>query len=154
MLVSGIFKQLRTFVIVPWCDEQIFEYRESFLLQRKCAMLASVEIIFFWAWLIILVWENEPKLKETTVNYFESRHHQSIEEYTRDNSELVNQDARIVWASLLSSLEVSRYEYLFYDCPLARNTRRLLEILSVILFGNLWCNYWQCRFLLANCPWY
>ena len=45
---------------------------------------------------MILVWENEPKLKETAINYFESRHHQSIEEYTRDNSELVNQDARIV----------------------------------------------------------
>ena len=52
-------------------------------------MSASIEIIFFWAWLIILVWENEPKLKETTVNYFEFRHQQSIEEYPRDNSELV-----------------------------------------------------------------
>ena len=52
-------------------------------------MSASVEIIFFWAWLIILVWENEPKLKETTVKYFEFRHQQSIEEYPRDNSELV-----------------------------------------------------------------
>ena len=130
-----------------WCFEQAFEDRESFLLQRKCAMSASVEIIFFWAWLIILVWENEPKLKETTVNYFESRHHQSIEEYTRDNSELVNQDARIVWASLISSVEVSRYDCLFHDCPLAGNTRRVLEILSVKLFRNLWCNYLQCRFL-------
>ena len=53
-------------------------------------MSASIEIIFFRAWLIIiLVWENEPKLKETTVNYFEFRHQQSIEEYPRDNSELV-----------------------------------------------------------------
>ena len=66
------------------------------------------------------------------VNYSEFRHHQSIEEYTRDNSELVNQDARIVWASLLSSLEVSRFDCLFHDYPLAGNTRRLLEILSVI----------------------
>ena len=78
-----------------------------------------------------MVWENEPKLKETTVNYFEFRHHQSIEECTRDNSELVNQDARIVWASLISSVEVSRYDCLFHDCPLAGNTRRVLEILSV-----------------------
>ena len=143
-------------------------------------MSASVEIIFFWAWLIILVWENEPKLKETTVNYFESRHHHSIEEYTRDNSELVNQDARIVWASLISSLEVARYNclphhffnqpplfrvkikkksfstyvwtcnflklfpfwlLLFHVCPLAGNTRRLLEILSVIWFDNICCNF-------------
>ena len=110
--------------------------------------------IYMQSFTCVLVWENEPKLKETTVNYFESRHHQSIEEYTRDNGELVNQDAKIVWASLLSSLEVSRYDCLFHDCPLAGNTRRLLEILSVILFGNLWCNHLQCRFLLANCPWY
>ena len=84
-----------------------------------------------------MVWEDETKLKETTVNHFESGHHQSIEEYTGDNSELVNQDARIVWASLISSVEVSRYDCLFHDCPLAGNTRRVLEILSVKLFGNL-----------------
>ena len=74
--------------------------------------------------MIILVWKNEAKLKETTVNYFESRHNQSIEEYTRDNSEFVNQDARIVWASLISSLDVSRYDCL-YDCLLVGNIRRL-----------------------------
>ena len=62
--------------------------------------------------MIILVLENELKLKETTVNYFEFGHQQSNEEYRRDNSELVNQDARIVWASLISSLEVARYECL------------------------------------------
>ena len=156
-----------------WCFEQIFEDRESFLLQRKCAMSASVEIILFWAWLIIF-------------NYFEFRHKQSIEECTPDNSELVNQDARIVWASLTSSLEVSRYDclphhfspdistssvsrksekeksfstrvwtfnflknFLFWllfchDCPLAGNTRRLCEILSVSylkpLTGKRRCN--------------
>ena len=44
----GIFRQLRTFVVVlNAIDEQIFEDRESYLLQRKCAMSASVEIIFF-----------------------------------------------------------------------------------------------------------
>ena len=52
----------------------------------------------------------EPKLKEMTVNYFKFRHHQSIEEYARNNSELVNQGA--VWASLLSSLEVAGYDCL------------------------------------------
>ena len=51
-------------------------------------------------------------MKETTVNYFELRHHRSIEEYTRENSELVNQDARIVWAFLICSLEVARYDCL------------------------------------------
>ena len=46
------------------------------------------------------------------VNYSEFRHHQSIEEYTRDNSELVNQDPRVTWASLISSLEVARHDFL------------------------------------------
>ena len=35
--------------------------------------------------------ENEPKLKETTVNYFALRHHRSIEVYTRENSKWVKQ---------------------------------------------------------------
>ena len=83
-----------------------------------------------------MVRENE-KLKGTTVNYFEFGHHQSFEEYTSGNSELVNQDVRLVWASLISSVEVSRYDCLFHDCPLAGNTRRVLEILSVKLFRNL-----------------
>ena len=42
MLVSGIFKQLRIFVVVPDVFKRIFEDRESFLLQGKCAM--SVQI--------------------------------------------------------------------------------------------------------------
>ena len=61
-----------------------------------------------------MVWENEPKFKQTTVNYSEFRDQQSIEEYTRDNSELVNQDAKIVWASLISSLDVARYDCLLH----------------------------------------
>ena len=93
--------------------------KESFLLQMKYAMSASVEIILFRAYLIILVRESEPKLKETTVNYFKLRHHRSIEEYTRDNSETVNQDARITWASLMSSLEVARYDGLPHRFSLA-----------------------------------
>ena len=52
----------------------------------------SVEIIFYWAWIIISVWENEAKLKETTVNYL------AIGVYTREHSESVKQYARIVWA--------------------------------------------------------
>ena len=73
MLVRGIFKQLWTFVVVPDILSK-FSKIESFLLQRKCATSASLEIIFSLERLIILVCENEPKLKETTVNYFEFRH--------------------------------------------------------------------------------
>ena len=36
----------------------------------------------------------------------------SIEEYSRVNSESVKQYTRIVWASLISSLEVARYDCL------------------------------------------
>ena len=61
--------------------------------------------------MIILVGENEQKLRETTVNYIEFGH-QSIEEYRRDNNVLVNQEARIIWASFISSLEVARYDCL------------------------------------------
>ena len=56
------------------------------------------------------VWENEPKLRETTVNYFALRHHWSIEVCTREHGESVKQYARIVWASLTSSLEVASYD--------------------------------------------
>ena len=55
---------------------------------------------------------NEPKLKATTVNYLVLIHHWLIEEYMRENSESVKQCARIIWASLISSLEVTRYDYL------------------------------------------
>ena len=56
---------------------------------------------FFSAWLITSVKENEPNLKETTVNYFALRHHPSIEVYSSEHSELVKQYARIVKGLLL-----------------------------------------------------
>ena len=97
-----------------------------------------------WPWLIILVWENEPKFKQTTVNYSEFRDQQSIEEYTRDNSELVNQDAKIVWASLISSLEVARYNCLpqhFSPSVLASSVSRKNQKNS---FST---RVWTCSFL-------
>ena len=100
MLVSGIFRQLTTFVVVLDVLTKFYEDRECFLLQRKCMMSALIEIVFYWARVIISVWENEPKLKETTV-------------YTcSEHSESVKRCARIVWASLISSLEVARYDCL------------------------------------------
>ena len=96
-----------------WCCDQIFEDRECFLLQMKCMLSASVEIVSYWAWLIISVWENEPKLKETTVNHFALRHPWWIEVYTcSEHGKSVKLYARTVWASLISSLEVARYECL------------------------------------------
>ena len=50
MLVIGIFQELRAFVVVSDALR-----KESFLLQMKYAMSASVEIILFRAYLIILV---------------------------------------------------------------------------------------------------
>ena len=63
-------------------------------------MSASVEIVFYWVWLIILVWENKPKLQETMVNYFMSRHYWLIEEYTRENSDSVKQHSKSYWLLL------------------------------------------------------
>ena len=112
MLVCGISSSWGLYC--SWCFEQIFEDMKSFLLQMKCMMSASVEVPLYWAWLIISAWENEPKWKETSVNHYALGHHRSIEEYacTRENRESVKQYARIVWASLKSSLEVARYDCL------------------------------------------
>ena len=57
-------------------------------------------------------WEHEPKLKETTANYFVSRYHWSIGVYACEHSVSVKQYTRIVRASLtgISSLEVVRYD--------------------------------------------
>ena len=143
----------------------------------KCMLSESVEIISYCVWLMISVWENEPKLKEKTVNHFalrHLRHYWWIEVYTRsEHGKSIKQYARIVWASLISSLEVARCNclphrfsptfqpplfsvenwkkkaifnsclnrcnfwklfcfgyscFMFHDCPLAGNKRRLFEI--------------------------
>ena len=44
----------------------------------SCMMSASVEMIFHWALLWTLVWENESELKETTVRDFQLRDYRSI----------------------------------------------------------------------------
>ena len=46
-LFHKIFMGFDFRVCSSWCFEQISEDRESFLLQRKCAMSASVKIILF-----------------------------------------------------------------------------------------------------------
>ena len=131
-----------------WCCDQIFEDRECFLLQMKCMLSASVEIIFYWAWLIISAWENKPKLKETTVNHFALRHYWWIEVYTcKEHSESVKQYARIVWASLISFLEFARYDCLphrfspTFQPPLFRveNLKKKVIFNSCL---NL-CNFWK-----------
>ena len=96
ILVSGIFRQLTTFVVVLDVLTKFYEDKECFPLQRKRTMSALIEIVFYWARVIISVWENEPKLKETTVHT------------CSEHSESVKRCARIVWASLISALEVAR----------------------------------------------
>ena len=111
----------------------------------KCMMSASVEIISYWVWLIILVWENGPKLKLLR---------RLIEEYTRVNSESVKQYARIVWASLISSLEVARYDCLphrfspTFQPPLfsVENWKKKVIFNSCL---NL-CNFLKTFFALGN----
>ena len=52
MLVSGIFKQLRTFVVIPNVLSKFSKIGS--VLQMKNMMSASIEITLYWAWLIIL----------------------------------------------------------------------------------------------------
>ena len=127
MLISGIFKQLRIFVVVPDVSSK-FSKVGNVLSQMKCMMSVSVEIIFCWAWLIISIWENEPKLNDKLLPV--KGHHRSIEEYKRDNSESVKQHARTVWASLVSSLELARYDLLappFHNVTTSSVWRRKLK---------------------------
>ena len=98
MQVSGIFKQLRTLVIVPDALSKFWEDWECFIFQMQYMVSVLAEIIFYCAWLIILVWVNEPKSKETTVKYFAS-----IEECTRENGESLKQYSRIVLATEIFS---------------------------------------------------
>ena len=107
----------------------------------KCMMSASVEIIFYWAWLITSVRENEPKLKETTVNHFALRHYWWIEVYTcSEHSESVKQYARIVWASLISSLEVARYDSLPHRfSPTFQPLKKGCIKIAMIAFVDAFC---------------
>ena len=47
MLVSGIFRQLTTFVVVLDVLTKFYEDRKCFLLQRKRMMSALIEIVFY-----------------------------------------------------------------------------------------------------------
>ena len=122
----------------------------------KCMTSALVEIIFYWAWLIISVWENEQKLKEKTVNYFALRHHWSIEECTREHSESGKHYARIVCVSLISTLEVARYDCfplrfsLTFQPPLFCNVTwwcypigcQILHVLAILYSSLQWTDLW------------
>ena len=92
-VISGIIKQLITFVGVPDV------LKRTFPLSDVVMMSVSVEIKSYWAW--------------------------------RENSESVKQYARILWASLTSSLEVARYDYLLHRCflnvPTSSDKRRELK---------------------------
>ena len=96
MLVSGIFKQLRTFVVVP----------------DVLSKFSKIGNVFFFRW---SVW-CQHQLKLYYIKRNDGKllcvHHWSTEVYTREHSESVKQYARIVWASLISSLEVARYDCL------------------------------------------
>ena len=81
-------------------------------------------------------------MKETTVNHFALRHYWWIEVYTcSEHSESVKQYARIVWAFLISSLEVARYDCLHLNVSTSSVQRRKLK---KVMFNS--CLN-QCNFL-------
>ena len=77
ILGSGIFREPKTFVVVPNILSKFSKIGHVFFFswsvwcqhQLKCMMSASVEIIFYWAWLIVYVRENEPKITILRVKY-------------------------------------------------------------------------------------
>ena len=83
---------------------------------------------------------NEPKSKETMVNYFALRHHQSIEEYTRENGEAVKQspESYVLLLYLLLKLPgMTAYPTVFPNVLTSSDKRRKLKR-KVIL--NSWLN--------------
>ena len=144
-----------------WCFKKIFEDRECFLLQMKCMMSASVEVIFYWAWLIILVWENEPKLKETTVNYFVLRYHWWVEEYTRENSESIKKICQnhrdFSYISSLSCLVWLRAPWFFPNVSTSSKKcgklkRKLIfnSCLNLLLFFHFFSFVYSCWKYMAS----
>ena len=83
------------------------------------------------------------------------RHHLSIEEHTRENSESVKLYARIVWTSLKSSLEIASY-----DCLPHRVSLKLQPPLFSVenwieeqLSTRVWtCNFFNFNFSSFGCP--
>ena len=108
MLVSGIFKQLRTFVVVPDVLSKFSEIESLFFFREVCDVSISSNYI------LLSMTDNFSLRKWAKIERNGSLdiHSRLKSIYTCDNSELVNQDARIVWASLISSLEVARYDCL------------------------------------------
>ena len=80
MLINGIFKQPRILVVVPDVLSKFSKIGNVFFFG------------FYWGWLIISVWETEPKSKATTVNYFAWRHYWSIEEWEQWFSKTIRQN--------------------------------------------------------------
>ena len=88
----------------------------------------DVSISWTYILLIISVWENALKLKElTTVNYFALRHHQLIEAYTRENSESIQQYARISYIFSWSCQIWLLAPLFFPNVPASYDKRRNLK---------------------------
>ena len=88
MLVSVIFKQHKTLLLFPvfWAN---FRTQGMFSSSDEVYDVSISWNYILWAWRIISVWENQPKLKETMVNYFafkdtsrlESVHVRTVSQY-------------------------------------------------------------------------
>ena len=110
--VSSIFKQMKTFVGIPDVLNRLLRIGNIFSFRSTVVYDVSMswnDILLYW--IEILVCKNGPKLKRI-INDCKVRYHQSIVGYTLENSELVRKYSEIVWASIISSLGVTRYECL------------------------------------------
>lgn len=112
--VSSIFKQMKTPVDIPDVLNRFLRIRNVFFFRSSVWCQYQLNDILL-KWIEILVCKNGPKLKDTTINECKLRYHWSIVGYTLDNSESVKQYSRIVWASTISSLRVTRYDCLLHQ---------------------------------------
>ena len=76
----------------------------------SCMMCVSVEMIFHWSLLLTLDWENEPELKETTVNNFQLRDYRSIKQWV-DERQVCKTIRQKRMGFSISSLDVTKNDY-------------------------------------------
>ena len=126
MLVSSTLQ----YSYCSWCFDHFSKVGNVFFFRWSawCRHQASVEIIFYWAWLIISIWENEPKLPHRFSLTFQ---HPLIKK-----SHFILVFELVTFFFNFFSLAI----FFFHDYPLAGNTLCLFEIFSVIWFSNLCCN--------------
>lgn len=109
-IYSDIFKQMKTLVDIPDGLNRYSRIVNVFFF--RCSVRCQYQLKCYsigMNWNIGLqIWA---RIKETTINNFESRYHRSVVGYTPEKSESVKQHSRISQASLIPSFGVTLHDY-------------------------------------------